>query len=402
MVAAPSARGRPFSVGREEARRAWRELRGPRSTPLRAAASVALGVFIGSIPIFGLHTPIVLALCLWFQLDAAMAWVASNISNPFFAPALLTAELQVGGWLWTGALLHVEREAGRAGAVGHFVAYTFLGAPIREPYRLPDDAPPWFRAVERVATRFASPASADPAERTRFHYLRGKLLADPIARLLADGADGADGAHTAGEADRTAAATDVGARVDAPAEPPASLGAVLDVGCGRGQVALLLLELGHASSVHGVDWDERKIAIAQRAAAPGGDGIERVAAVFVRGDARTAAFPPSDTVLLIDLLHYFADGEQDAILDRAAAAVRPGGRLIVREADTERGWRSLVTLAEERFFTFVRLNRGERVRFRPARQIVARLEAAGLRCSVQPAWGATPFSNVLVFGRRAA
>ena len=42
------------------------------------------------------------------------------------------------------------------------------------------------------------------------------------------------------------------------------------------------------------------------------------------------------------------------------------------------------TLAEERFFTLIRFNRGERVRFRPAREIAARLEAAGMSCETRP------------------
>jgi hypothetical protein len=107
-------------------------------------------------------------------------------------------------------------------------------------------------------------------------------------------------------------------------------------------------------------------------------------------------------VMLIDVLHYFTIEEQDALLARAAAAVRAGGRLVVREADTERGWRSAVTLLEERVFTAARFNRGERVRMRPAREIAARLVEAGLACEVRPAWGRTPFSNVLIVGRRAA
>ncbi len=80
--------------------------------------------------------------------------------------------------------------------------------------------------------------------------------------------------------------------------------------------------------------------------------------------------------------------------------MRPGGRLLVREADTERGVRSAVTLLEERVFTAARFNRGERVRLRAAREIVALLTEAGLRCEVVPAWGKTPFSNVLIVGRR--
>ena len=116
---------------------------------------------------------------------------------------------------------------------------------------------------------------------------------------------------------------------------------------------------------------------------------------------RTVDFGPADTVLLIDVLHYLTIAEQDAMLDRAAAAVRPGGRLLVREAEPRLGWRSWMTLAEERIFTSVGVNRGERVRFRSASEIASRMEAAGLRCAVQPAWGKTPFSNVLVIGCRA-
>src|SRR5262249_31323494 len=101
-----------------------------------------------------------------------------------------------------------------------------------------------------------------------------------------------------------------------------------------------------------------------------------------------------------DLLHYFKIEEQNAIVDRAARAVRPGGRLLVRDADAERGWRSFATLVEERIFTALRFNRGERVRFRPARGIVERLARSGLKCRVLPAWGKTPFANVLIVGQR--
>lgn len=389
-----------FSPLREELRRAFRELRGADLSPLRGAAAVALGLFIGSLPIFGFHLPIILGLCLWLRLDAAVTYVAANISNPFFLPVLLTSEVQVGAHLRTGAFLKLEHELTRAGAA-EFTGDLFLGAvvvgfglavvgaaitwsslaikrwlqPNRAPsprYRLPDDAPPWFHAVERVAGRYAPADGATAAERSRFHYVRTKLLGDPIAKLIAD---------VAGDA-------------------PGALGALADIGTGRGQLPILLLELGRATSAWGVDWDADKIAAAVKAAAsPREDGAALPVAFHV-GDARSAEPPRADTVLLIDLLHYFTIEEQDAILARAAAAVRHGGRLLVREADTERGLRSFVTLLEERVFTALRYNHGERVRFRPARDIVARLEAAGLACEVRPAWGKTPFSNVLVIGSR--
>src|SRR5262249_17668383 len=100
-----------------------------------------------------------------------------------------------------------------------------------ERYRLPPEAPPWVHAVERVAGRYAPADGATAAERSRFHYVRTKLLGDPIARMIADIAGEADGA----------------------------LGEVLDIGTGRGQLPILLLELGRATRARGVDWDEAKI-----------------------------------------------------------------------------------------------------------------------------------------------
>lgn len=395
-----------FSPLREEVRRAWRELRGGTLSPARGAAAVAIGLFIGSQPIFGCHTPLVLILCFWFGLDGAIAWVASNISNPFFAPVLLMVEVQVGAYLRTGSLLRLDQEVGRPDALPGFAGDMFLGAPVVglalaglgagltygvialkrrlfsasgalriEPYRLPDDAPPWVQAAERVASRYCPPENPTTAQRTRFHYVRVKLLSDPIARLIADIAGGTPGA----------------------------LGEVLDVGTGAGQLPILLLELGRATRARGFDWDQAKIEDAQRAAEGGPNRLRpALDAEFRRADAREGAMGEADTVLLIDLLHYFRVEEQDAILHRAAAAVRPGGRLLVREADTEQGWRSFITLLEERVFTALRVNRGERVRFRPAREISALLTELGFTCETRPAWGKTPFSNVLILATRPA
>ena len=384
-----------FSLLREELRRALRELRGGRLSPARGAAAVALGLVIGSQPIFGCHFPLIVVLCLWLRLDALITYVAANISNPFFAPALLTAEVEVGALLRTGARPRFDHALDRAAAF-HFAGDLAVGAPTvglglalaggaltfvalsltqrlrpagiaPEPYRLPADAPPWVHAVERVAGRYSPADGATAAERSRFHYVRTKLLGDPVARMIADVEGEGEGA----------------------------LGEVLDIGTGRGQLPILLVELHRASRARGVDWDGEKVEAGNRAAA----GLD---VTLSQGDARTADYPPADTVLLIDLIHYFTLPEQDEILRRAAAAVRPGGRLLVREADTDRGWRSAVTLLEERVFTAVRFNKGERVRFRPAREIVSLLEAGGLGCEVRPAWGKTPFANVLVIGRRPA
>lgn len=399
------AKEKKFSLFREELRRVWKDLRGGALTPRRAAISVALGLFIGSQPIFGCHTPLVIAICLWFQLDAAVAWIASNVSNPFFAPFLMTGEVQVGAYLREGTFLHLDQEVMRDGfqVISKFAGYLFLGSPFvglalagagaaltfggvaakrsiwpadgkREPYRLPDNAPPWVKAVERTASRYVPPEDSTPQQRTRFHYVRVKMLSDPIALMLAEYARSV----------------------------PGGLGELCDIGTGAGQLPILLHELGLCGRVHGADWDEAKIEDAKAAARGRGEDPPPLDASFWKADARDADLPPSDTVLLIDLLHYFKPEEQEKILRNAASAVRPGGRILIREADTERGWRSTMTLAEERLFTLVRFNRGERVRFLPASARVKILEEMGFSCEVRPAWGKTPFSNVLILGTRKA
>jgi SAM-dependent methyltransferase len=339
-----------FSLVREEARRYWRELRGPVLRPLPVAVAVALGGLAGMPPATAARILVLPLLCIWFQLDGAIALACA------LGMALARTMHALSGQATAAATL-----AAAVLAAGLVAAIPRALRDRRRRYALPPEAPPWVVAIEQLSTRYASPASTKPTDRMQFQWVRTKLLGDPVAKIVAD----------------------------------LATGTVLDIGCGRGQIALLLLFLGRASRVHGIDWDAAKIA----AAAHAGEGLD---ATFVRGDARTAPFEAADTVLLIDLLHYFAVDEQDAILARAADAVRPGGSLLLREADAAAGWRSVVTLIEERIFTFLRVNRGERVRFRPARELAARLEAAGLACEIRPAQAGTPFSNVLIVGRRPA
>jgi SAM-dependent methyltransferase len=389
----------PYSFLREELRRVWCDLRGGELSALRVAGSVAVGAFIGCLPLFGLHLPLVLFASLRFRLDGALGYLAANISNPFVAPLLITAELQLGAYLLDGELLGSPSSEELRALVSASPAYLAVGAPIvglvvavglglvafivtvskrrllgtghRPVYRLPESAPAWVCAVERVARRYAPDYEREPSQRARFHYVRMKMLFDPVTRLLAD-----------------VAGTE-----------PGVLGHVFDVGTGRGQVLALLVTLGRAKSGHGVDWDEAKVAEGKRALGASSEG-EALPIELDAMDARLARPELSDTVLLVDLLHYFRHDEQDELLGRAARAVRPGGRLVLREADAERGWRSFVTLLEERFFTFIRFNRGERVAFRAVRELVALLEREGLSVRVEPAWGKTPFSNVLVVAER--
>jgi SAM-dependent methyltransferase len=318
----------------------------------------------------------IVALSLWFGLDGFLAWVVSFGDSPILFHAMRDVEVRAAAFAHAPVWLGAAAVGALLGMAGIFVTsaltFAFVARHPRPPYRLPENAPAWVKAVERVASRYALAQSPRPRDRVLFHHIRGKLLADPAARLVAElGGD-----------------------------EPGGLGSVLDIGSGRGQLALLLLELGPATRVRGLDWDRRKVERGVRAA-EAHDGSPQLDAGFSVADARSATLEPADTVLLVDVLHYFLPEEQDAILERAAAAVLPGGRIVLREAEAGRGVRSVVTWLEEHLFTFLRHNRGERVRFRAAADFVGQLESKGFACETRRAWGRMPFSNVLIVGRRA-
>jgi len=87
---------------RTQLRRAWQRVRGGQLTPARAFWSVAVGLFVGVQPAPGLHLAVVLAVCVPLHLDAALSYVATNVSIPPVAPLLWLASIQIGERILTG------------------------------------------------------------------------------------------------------------------------------------------------------------------------------------------------------------------------------------------------------------------------------------------------------------
>lgn len=206
----------------------------------------------------------------------------------------------------------------------------------------------------RVTARYAG------ASRFARGFVRGKLRRDPAsAAILALGA----------------------------ATP---LGAVVDLGCGRGQLGLALLLAGAAERLLGLDRHAGKLAEARQAAA----GLP---ARFERADLATAPVPACDTVLLIDVLLQMPEAAQRALLARAAAAARR--RILIRAFDPSLGWRARLGFAMERLGRRVR---GDGVEIRPLPLPALRrlLEEAGFGVTVTPCWAGTPLPNVLLRAER--
>ena len=123
---------------RAQLRGAWTRLRGGQLTPARAFWSVAVGLFVGVQPTPGLHLAVVLAVCVPLHLDAALSYLATNVSIPPVAPLLWLASIQIGERILTGRFAPVTvggmRELVRAPGVllgalvlGSIVLGTLLG-----------------------------------------------------------------------------------------------------------------------------------------------------------------------------------------------------------------------------------------------------------------------------------
>lgn len=107
----------------------WRVLRG-RNTPGRLSISIALGVFIGCLPLYGLHIWLCLAVCLPLRLDAVAAYFAANISIPVVAPFLIFAEIETGSYLLRGVGAPLTIEGVKHLGIGGFLAEAALGSVV--------------------------------------------------------------------------------------------------------------------------------------------------------------------------------------------------------------------------------------------------------------------------------
>lgn len=185
----------------------------------------------------------------------------------------------------------------------------------------------WRAVFERACAAYRP--GTPHGSRWAWHWSRGKLGRDPAFRGLL-------------------------ARGDflAPGLAPGAGLRVVDIGCGQGLVAQLLLA-AHAASVERGDRHDNWPATWPRLPAlQQYHGVELMAKDAHRGDAALAparsagqdlrivcadmceaALPACDVVVILDVLHYVPHAAQDGVLARVRAALQPGGRLLLRVGD---------------------------------------------------------------------
>jgi SAM-dependent methyltransferase len=148
--------------------------------------------------------------------------------------------------------------------------------------------------------------------------------------------------------------------------------------------------MGEGRRALGVEWDQAKVACGAHARR-GLDGVDVVA-----GDARDFALPACDVITLVDVLHYWDAATQRGILEQCKKALRPGGRLLVREGDPQQRGGARWTRAVEKLVTRLGWNRGPAVRFRPISELRADLESLGFVVRVDEVAARTHPGNVLL------
>jgi SAM-dependent methyltransferase len=223
------------------------------------------------------------------------------------------------------------------------------------------------RAPYRAAGHFA------------WHFARGKLTMDPVFRYLFASGQIAPGAQ------------------------------VVDIGCGQGLLASLILacarrgavwpagwaEAPAGASVTGIDLMPRDV---QRAQAALGD-----AARFVCADMREVELPPCDVVVILDVLHYVDHAAQDDLLLRVRAALnqhaalrRGPGKLLLRVGDQHDSLGFAISQWVDRVVTRVRGHRAAPTHGRPLSAWIQHLRELGFDVIPRPMSAGTPFANVLL------
>ena len=119
---------------------------------------------------------------------------------------------------------------------------------------------------------------------------------------------------------------------------------ILDVGCGHGVLVALLLDGHPERRVVGIDPDARKIAWANESIGKDPRAEFRACTIDVLAAEQRTAF---DCVVVADVLCLIARDLWAPLLAAAAVLLKPGGRLVLKDAENDGSWRAAKALSQE-------------------------------------------------------
>jgi SAM-dependent methyltransferase len=360
-------------------RRLFQGLRTEGAGAGRETAAVALGVFIGCLPLYGLHLAICWIVGFVLGLNRLKMYFAANVSNPFVAPWLVFAEVQVGAWVRRGSFHPVTREYIASTGLTVFGVDALVGSLFVGPVlgllaawgtyslvRASGEDRPFADLVRRASDRYVGTSI------TAWEFARGKLRMDPIYRSTLS-----------------------------PDVLPSG-GTLLDVGCGQGLALALLVEARNAVE-HGAwpaQWPlpprfDRLVGIEIR------KKMTKLARAALKGDAdiidadvRALPLAPARAVLLFDVLQLLPPEDQESLLANLAARLDAGGAMIVREADASAGWRFTAVRLGNRFKLLVSGHWRQPFHPRTEAGWRALFARSGFAIESKP-MGKAPFANVM-------
>jgi 2-polyprenyl-3-methyl-5-hydroxy-6-metoxy-1,4-benzoquinol methylase len=120
---------------------------------------------------------------------------------------------------------------------------------------------------------------------------------------------------------------------------------LLDVGCGHGALIALLAAAQPDRRVVGIDPDVRKTDWARRSVGRCGNVEILACTIESLAEERAGTF---DTVLVADVLYLLESSAWLPFLRAAHALLKPGGRLVLKEAEDDGSWRVAKALWQER------------------------------------------------------
>lgn len=127
---------------------------------------------------------------------------------------------------------------------------------------------------------------------------------------------------------------------------------VLDIGCGYGFMSYMLAFTSGKRTITGIDYDEDKIDTANHCFSKT-DTVN-----FVHSDVLGFAFEYYDCIILADMLHYLPEEEQAQVVEKCIRHLNTGGKIIIRDGDSDKKEQHRKTKLTEFFSTkFLHFNK---------------------------------------------
>lgn len=132
-------------------------------------------------------------------------------------------------------------------------------------------------------------------------------------------------------------------------------GFITDVGCGYGQLSIMLGLLSPERKILGIDYDEDKIEIVNNSF----QCKNNANISFIHGNMHTVDFPDSDAFIFNDSLHYVNNIIQEAVLNKCVSKLKKNGLIIIRDGDSSNINHSSIEKTELWSTTILKFNKTE-------------------------------------------